>query len=92
MVYPELTGLVHISGVDDAGLTVGEMRDADRGLVTADDRLGNLAQLRKLVSGGYAGPFSFEPFAASVQDLADPGPAIAASMERVRGGLSVAAA
>lgn len=91
-VYPELTGLVHVSGVDAPGLAAAEMRDADRGLVTADDRLGTLAQLRQLVSGGYAGPVSLEPFAASVQDLADPAPAIAASVALLGSGLSVAPA
>ena len=31
-----------------------------------DDRLGNIAQITALLAGGYGGPFSFEPFAASV--------------------------
>lgn len=90
-VFPRETGLVHVSGVDDPGLATGDMRDADRGLVTDADRLGNLAQLRALVAGGYAGPLSFEPFAEAVQALADPAPAIRRSMDLVRDGLSVAA-
>jgi len=91
-VFPRETGLVHLSGVDDASLATAGMRDAHRGLVTDADRLGNAAQLRALVAGGYDGPFSFEPFAEAVQALADPGPAIRRSMDLLRDGLGVAAA
>ena len=37
--YPELTGLVHISGVADADVTVDQMLDAHRVLVDPRDRL-----------------------------------------------------
>jgi 2-keto-myo-inositol isomerase len=89
--FPKLTGLVHISGVDDPDLAVGEMRDAHRLLVTPADRLGNVAQVRELLAGGYDGYLSFEPFAAEVQALEDPAPAIRKSMEVMREGPSVAA-
>ena len=47
----------------------------------SDDRLGNIAQNpRALLAGGYAGPFSFEPFALSVHALGSPGEAVAESM------------
>ena len=36
---------------------------------TRDDRLDNIGQIRALLAGGYAGPFSFEPFAPSVHAL-----------------------
>ncbi len=86
-VFPALTGLVHISGVDDPALTVEEMRDAHRVLVTEDDRLGNVAQIRGLFAAGYDGFLSFEPFAVEVQTLADPADAIRRSMDVVRQGL-----
>jgi 2-keto-myo-inositol isomerase len=89
--FPRLTGLVHVSGVEDAALAPAEMRDGHRGLVTEADRLGNAAQLRALVAGGYDGLFSFEPFAAEVQGLEVPVAAIRRSMELLRNGLSVAA-
>jgi 2-keto-myo-inositol isomerase len=60
------TGMVHLSGVDDQGLPLSVLRDANRGLVGPDDRLGNVAQICALLAGGYGGPFSFEPFAKSV--------------------------
>jgi len=67
--FPQRTGLVHISGVDDPAVSVADMRDSHRVLVDGRDRLGNIAQIRALLAGGYQGPLSFEPFAASVQAL-----------------------
>lgn len=74
------TGLVHISGVTDGAVTVDAMLDAHRVLVDGQDRLANVEQIGALLAAGYAGPFSFEPFAASVHALEDPAPALAASM------------
>lgn len=86
-IYPELTGIVHVSGVKDA-IRLDDMRDPHRVLVDADDLLGNVAQIRALRAGGYAGPISYEPFAPSVHALADHKPALAASMEFIRKGLT----
>jgi 2-keto-myo-inositol isomerase len=82
--FPGRTGLVHISGVDDPHVSVADMRDSHRVLVGPRDRLGNLAQIAALRAAGYAGPFSFEPFAAELRELADPAQAIARSMEFIR--------
>ncbi|MBY5427358.1 TIM barrel protein [Rhizobium leguminosarum] len=79
--FPQLTGLVHISGVDDPAVSVADMRDSHRVLVNADDLLDNAGQLRALLQAGYTGPFSFEPFAAEVHALKDPAGALRASME-----------
>lgn len=78
--YPHRTGLVHISGVTDPAVAVDDMLDAHRVLVDAHDRLENIAQIKALLAGGYDGPFSFEPFAAEVHDLADPEAALKDSM------------
>lgn len=86
--FPEWTGLVHISGVTDPAVAVADMLDAHRVLVDGADRLGNLAQIRRLLDLGYEGPFSFEPFAAEVHALADPGTALHASMDHVAAGVS----
>ncbi len=85
-IYPELTGIVHVSGVKDQ-VYLDDMRDPHRVLVDADDVLGNVAQIRALKAAGYAGPISYEPFAPSVHDLADPASALAASMEFIRAGV-----
>lgn len=83
-LFPELTGLVHISGVTDPAVSVADMRDPHRVLVDADDRLDNAGQIAALLAGGYAGPFSFEPFAPSVHRLPDPARALSGSMEFIR--------
>lgn len=80
-LFAAQTGIVHISGVVDPSLSPEDMQDAHRNLVDADDRLGNVAQVRALLDAGYSGAFSYEPFAPSVHALADPRAALAASME-----------
>ena len=87
-LFPQWTGLVHISGVTDAAVSISDMRDSHRVLVDGQDRLGNIAQIRALLAGGYAGLFSFEPFAEEVQRLDDPARAITASMTAIRNGLA----
>jgi 2-keto-myo-inositol isomerase len=64
--FPEMTGIVHISGVVEPEVKPENMQDAHRILVTKDDRLGNVEQIKALVSLGYKGAYSFEPFATSV--------------------------
>lgn len=86
-IYPDLTGIVHVSGVKDS-IYLDDMRDPHRVLVDADDVLGNVAQIRALRAAGYAGPVSYEPFAPAVHDLADPAPALSASMEFIRKGIA----
>ncbi len=79
-LFPHLTGLVHISGVSDPAVPVEEMRDGHRVLVDAADRLDNIGQIRELLSDGYGGRFSFEPFAPAVHAEPDPAASIGASM------------
>lgn len=83
-IFPGMTGLVHISGVDDPAVRVADMRDPHRILVDAGDRLDNVGQIRALMAGGYAGLLSFEPFSPAVHGLADPRSQLAQSMEYIR--------
>ncbi|MBG1230720.1 TIM barrel protein [Aestuariivirga litoralis] len=69
--FPEETGIVHISGVVDASVGIDQMRDEHRILVTSDDRLGNIEQIKKLLARGYKGAFSYECFAPSVHSNAN---------------------
>lgn len=85
-IYPELTGIVHVSGVNDT-VYLDDMRDPHRVLVGADDVLGNVAQIRALRAAGYTGPISYEPFAPCVHDLANPAAALKESMEFIRSGV-----
>lgn len=91
-LFPQHTGLVHISGVSDPGIAVAAMRDPHRVLVGPDDRIGNVAQMRALIDTFYRGPFSFEPFAAEVHRHADIEAALRASMDFVTTELRAAAA
>ncbi|MCX7645302.1 MAG: TIM barrel protein [Rhodobacteraceae bacterium] len=91
-LYPEHTGIVHISGVVDPGVSVAEMTDAHRVLVDGADRLGNVEQLAALEAAGYRGPVSFEAFAPQVHALADPAREIARSFEFIRSRLADKAA
>lgn len=86
--FPELTGLVHISGVEETEAPLATLGDGHRVLVGADDILGNAAQINSLLAGGYSGYLSFEPFADSVHGLADIQTAIGASMEHLSISLS----
>lgn len=90
--FAELTGLVHVSGVAAGEVPVEQLRDAHRVLVEAADRLGNVAQLERLLDDGYRGALSFEPFAASVHALPDVAPALAQSMRLLQERLSCSAA
>jgi 2-keto-myo-inositol isomerase len=81
--FPEETGLVHISGVVDPDVSVANMLDAHRVLVDDADRLENIAQLSALSAAGYAGPYSFEPFAADVHELKDPVGAVRESIAHI---------
>lgn len=91
-LFPELTGLIHISGVDDPAVSVADMRDSHRVLVGPKDRLGNISQIKALRDAGYAGPLSFEPFAEELRHLVDPASAVRQSMNFIIDGLKAKAA
>lgn len=80
-IYPQSTGLVHVSGVDDTHLPVQQMRDPHRLLVGPNDRLGNVAQLQQLLAHGYDGYVSFEPFADAITQAHDIERRLRASMD-----------
>lgn len=82
-LFPERTGLVHISGVEDKNLARSATRDGHRVLVGPGDLMDNAGQIRALRAGGYRGPFSFEPFSAIVHDLTDPAAALRESISFV---------
>jgi 2-keto-myo-inositol isomerase len=85
--FPEHTGIVHVSGVVDQTISVSEMRDPHRVLVTQGDRLGNVAQLAALAELGWTGPVSFEAFAPEVHARPNVETDLAASMAYMRDGL-----
>jgi 2-keto-myo-inositol isomerase len=86
--FSDHTGIIHISGVVDQTVTLGQMTDAHRILVDAVDRLGNVNQIAALTSLGFAGPVSFEAFAPQVQTSASVQADLAASIQFIRDGLA----
>ncbi|NAZ36128.1 TIM barrel protein [Rubellimicrobium sp. CFH 75288] len=91
-LFPDLTGLVHVSGVEDPAPSASEMRDGHRVLPGPGDRLGSVAQIRALEAAGWRGVASVECFAASVHALPDPEGALRRSMEFLRDGVAREAA
>ena len=89
-LFPERTGLVHISGVEDRSLAIDKIRDEHRVLVGPADLMDNAGQVRALLTGGYAGPFSLEPFSPTVHALAEPAGAIRESFAFVARAATVA--
>ncbi len=71
-MYPEMTGIIHISGVTDPALRVDQMEDEHRVLVDGADRLGNVAQIGALLTAGYDGPVSYECFSPVTHAMPDP--------------------
>ena len=70
-LFPRHIGLAHMSGISRTDLAPADLTEPDRGLIFVDDRVGNVAQLKRLVGAGYSGYVSMEPFSPAVQ--ADPG-------------------
>ena len=91
-MFPEFTGIVHVSGVADASLAISEMQDRHRVLVDKSDRLGNVEQLRTLRRSDYDGPVSFECFAPEIHELTDPRAELARSFAFIGSALTVQAA
>jgi 2-keto-myo-inositol isomerase len=84
-IFAGETALVHISGVEEAERPFDEMRDAHRVLVGPRDRLDNIGQVEALLAAGYAGSFSYEPFAESIHNLSDIASALKQSAAYLRG-------
>ncbi len=64
--FADRTGLIHVSGVVDRTYRADTMRDAQRVLVDTQDMIDNRGQVQKLISVGFKGYVSFEPFAPNV--------------------------
>lgn len=84
-LFPDHTGIVHISGVVDQEVGIADMRDPHRVLVTKGDRLGNVEQIAALHAAGWNGPVSYEAFSPDVHALTDPASALRASMDHIAG-------
>lgn len=63
-----LAGLIHVSGVE-AEVPKNACRDAHRVLVTPADRMSSREQVARMISLGYRGDISLEPFSPQVQGM-----------------------
>ena len=91
-LFPDHTGIVHVSGVTDQTVTVAQMQDQHRVLVDRADRLGNIDQLAALAALGWTGPVSFEAFSPLVHASITPSADLSASIAFIRDGLARKAA
>lgn len=91
-IFAANTGIVHISGVSDAGLNPTEMQDRHRVLVDENDQLGNISQINALLNAGYSGAFSFECFAPGIHRIEGPLGALRQSMDFITSHLQQRAA
>lgn len=87
-LFPESTGLVHISGVNEVNLNLAQMEDKHRVIIDEQDRLDNLGQLRNLKKAGYAGIVSYECFSPSVHSITNPYNTLKKSFEYILGNLN----
>ncbi|MFG6667632.1 TIM barrel protein [Halomonas sp. HNIBRBA4712] len=87
-VFARRTGLVHVSGLDDPMISFESMLDEHRVLVDERDQLDNVGQLRALLSDGFDGYVSFEPFAPAVHQHPEPEQALRESMDFLRRALA----
>ena len=71
-IFPQYTGIVHISAVTDPALSIDQMEDEHRVLVDEDDRLDNVGQIAAMLAAGYDGPISYECFSPVTHAMADP--------------------
>ncbi len=81
--YPNRTGLIHASAVTDSDVSMESMLDGHRYFVGPGDRLNSITQIKHMLSAGYAGYVSFEPFAEDIATYPNPTAAIKESMEYV---------
>lgn len=86
-LFPDYTGIVHISAVVDPALRLDQMEDEHRVLVDGEDRLDNIGQIKALLAAGYAGPISYECFSPQVHALGNPLQAVRASFDLIEAGL-----
>jgi 2-keto-myo-inositol isomerase len=66
-LFLDRVALIHVSGIARPDLTPGELTEPDRGLVFANDRVQNVAQLKRALAAGYNGYVSIEPFNPETQ-------------------------
>lgn len=91
-LFPNRTGIIHISAVVDPSLRLDHMEDEHRVLVDNDDRLDNVGQIAALLAAGYSGPISYECFSPKVHALDKPFAPLRASLDFIESAMKERAA
>ena len=91
-MFPEHTGLIHISGVVGPNLGISDMRDEHRVLVDHWDQLENIVQIETFMGAGYAGPVSCDAISRSVHSFTDPKAELSGSFDFIASRLAEMAA
>jgi len=91
-IYPQHTGVIHVSGVTDKSISPKNLTDSFRGLVNGNDLLDNVGQLRAMIDGGYTGSISMEAFDKQVHQLPDLAVQLRDSYDFINSGLAAVVA
>lgn len=71
-LFPELTGLIHASGVTHRSQPKQALRDEHRALIDNDDIMDNEGQISSLLKANSKLTISLEPFSPTIQNQSDP--------------------
>ncbi len=88
-LFPDRTGLIHISGMAEA---LAPKNDTPRILVDAHDTMGSVRQVAALLKGGYRDYVSFESFSPLVQNAPHLGDEICRSADFIASRIQALAA
>ena len=83
-LYPELIGLVHVSGIARTDLPPEKLTEPDRGFVDAKDITDTAGQLKAIIARGYRGYVSMEPFDPKIHAADDVSEPLARSFAYLR--------
>jgi len=70
-IFPNQTGIVHISGVNKKDIKINDYTDELRELINEEDKINNITQINYFIEKGYSGIFSFEPFSSKIHNAAN---------------------
>lgn len=83
-LYPEMIGLVHVSGISRGDLPPERLTEPDRGFVDESDITDTAGQLKHVVTKGYSGYVSMEPFDPAIHAMDDVSGPLARSFDFLR--------
>ena len=83
-LYPQLIGLVHVSGISRTDPPPENLTETDRGFVDTGDVTDTAGQRNEIIARGYRGYVSIEPFAPAIHAADDVSGPLARSLAFLR--------